>query len=269
MHVFVGNFTYIVDFIIIEDISSIIDHRLLQVVIGKPFVKISNMTDDSPEGVVRFTNETDEVAYKMPHMIEQYNSLLDLEKEHTKSVYLRNEEDKRRGVELYLTRKSLEVLRKFHLTTLGGRFNQLSHKSLTITTSPTLNVPPTTEPNTPPTTVHDQAEDAHFEPYKYINPFCTLVQEATKSFSCNVDTSNMHKFYQRHRSDYHWTKDHPLEQVCRNSSKPVHTRRQLSIDAEMCMFAITVSTAESTNIKEEMADHTWIEAIQEELHQFD
>ncbi|GJX01583.1 hypothetical protein Tco_0185496 [Tanacetum coccineum] len=98
MHVFIGNFTYIVDFMIVEDISLIIDPRLSQVVLGKPFVEISNMTYDPPEGVVRFTNRTNEVAYKMPHMIEQYNSLSDLEKEHTKSVYLRNEEDKRRGV---------------------------------------------------------------------------------------------------------------------------------------------------------------------------
>ncbi|GKF79630.1 hypothetical protein Tco_0235198, partial [Tanacetum coccineum] len=37
----------------------------------------------------------------------------------------------------------------------------------------------------------------------------------------------------------------------------------------MCMFALTVSTAEPTNIKEAMADHAWIEAMQEELHQFD
>ncbi|GKA82937.1 hypothetical protein Tco_0789685 [Tanacetum coccineum] len=101
MHVFVGNFTYIIDFMIVEDISSIIDPRLSQVVLGKPFVEISNMTNDSPEGVVRFTNGTEEVAYKMPHMIEQYNSLSDLEKEHTKSVYLRNEEDKRREVEVW------------------------------------------------------------------------------------------------------------------------------------------------------------------------
>ncbi|GJX70057.1 hypothetical protein Tco_0784608 [Tanacetum coccineum] len=72
--------------------------------LGKPFVEISNMTHDSPEGVVRFTNGTDEVAYKMPHMIEQYNSLSDLEKEHTKSVYLRNEEDKRRGVEYVMSK---------------------------------------------------------------------------------------------------------------------------------------------------------------------
>ncbi|GJZ49249.1 hypothetical protein Tco_0603439 [Tanacetum coccineum] len=66
MHVFVGNFSYIVDFMIIEDISSIIDPRLSQVVLGKPFVEISNMTHDPQEGVVRFTNENDEVAYKMP-----------------------------------------------------------------------------------------------------------------------------------------------------------------------------------------------------------
>ncbi|GJU56059.1 hypothetical protein Tco_1229773 [Tanacetum coccineum] len=80
MNVFVGNFTYIVDFMIIEDISSIIDPRLAQVVLGKPFVEISNMTHDPPKGVVRFTNENNEVSYKMPYKIEQYNSLLNLEK---------------------------------------------------------------------------------------------------------------------------------------------------------------------------------------------
>nr|GEX58267.1 retrotransposon Orf1 [Tanacetum cinerariifolium] len=104
MHDFLGNFTYIVDFMIVEDISSIINLRLSQVVLGKPFVEISNMTHDPPEGVVRFTNKTDEVAYKMPHMIEQCNSLLDLEKEHTKSVYLMNKEDKRRGVEYVMNK---------------------------------------------------------------------------------------------------------------------------------------------------------------------
>ncbi|GKA77733.1 hypothetical protein Tco_0784270 [Tanacetum coccineum] len=104
MHVFVGNFTYIVDFMIVEDISSIIDPRLSQVVLGKPFVKISNMTHDLPKGVVRFINGTDEVAYKMPHKIEQYKSLSDLEKEHTKSVYLRNKKDKRIGVEYVMSK---------------------------------------------------------------------------------------------------------------------------------------------------------------------
>ncbi|GJR92054.1 hypothetical protein Tco_0216065 [Tanacetum coccineum] len=104
MHVFIENFTYVVDFMIIEDISSIIDPRLSQVVLRRPFIKISNMTHDLPEGVVRFANGDDEVAYKMPHKIEQYNLLSNLEKEHTKSAYLRNEEDKRRGVDYVMSK---------------------------------------------------------------------------------------------------------------------------------------------------------------------
>ncbi|GJW98370.1 hypothetical protein Tco_0180178 [Tanacetum coccineum] len=167
MHVFIGNFTYVIDFMIVEDISSILDPRLSQVVLGRPFIEISNMTHDPPEGVVRFIRGTDEVSYKMPHKIEQYDSLSDLEKKHTKSVYLRNEEDKRRGVEyvmskilgfykeclelgpeyltgvddkgevtLYLMRRNLEVLRKFHWMILVGRSNQLSHVSSPLLSKP-------------------------------------------------------------------------------------------------------------------------------------
>ncbi|GJR40038.1 retrovirus-related pol polyprotein from transposon TNT 1-94 [Tanacetum coccineum] len=64
-------------------------------------------------------------------------------------------------------------------------------------------------------------------------------------------------------------KDHPLEQVCGNPSKLVQTRRQLATDHGMCIFALTVSTVEPTNIKEEVDDSAWIEIIHDELHQFD
>nr|GFB93694.1 putative ribonuclease H-like domain-containing protein [Tanacetum cinerariifolium] len=47
------------------------------------------------------------------------------------------------------------------------------------------------------------------------------------------------------------------------------TRRQLESDAEMCIFALTVSRTEPKNIKEAMKDSAWIESMQEELHQFD
>ncbi|GJR85655.1 integrase, catalytic region, zinc finger, CCHC-type containing protein [Tanacetum coccineum] len=49
---------------------------------------------------------------------------------------------------------------------------------------------------------------------------------------------------------------------------PFCTRVQ-EIDPEMCMFALTVSIVEPKNIKEAMADSAWIEAMQDELHQFD
>ncbi|GKD80201.1 retrovirus-related pol polyprotein from transposon TNT 1-94, partial [Tanacetum coccineum] len=104
---------------------------------------------------------------------------------------------------------------------------------------------------------------------EFINPFCTPIREVTESSSRNIDNLNMHTFYQPHDSEYRWTKDHPLEQVRGNPSKLVQTRRQLATDPVMCMFALTVSTAEPKNIKEAMADSAWIEAMQEELHQFD
>ncbi|GKC29917.1 hypothetical protein Tco_1037211 [Tanacetum coccineum] len=71
---------------------------------------------------------------------------------------------------------------------------------------------------------------------------------------------------QKEIHEYQWTKDHPSEQVIDNPTNPVQTRQQLATDLEMCMFALTMSTEEPKNSKEEMADSAWIEAIQDELH---
>nr|GEV15944.1 hypothetical protein [Tanacetum cinerariifolium] len=106
---------------------------------------------------------------KMEILLEPTSNklLVDLEKEHPKSVYLRNEEDKRKRVEyvmnkilvfykeclelgpeyvtgmdeegevmLYLMRRGLKALRKFHWTILGGLFNQLSHVSSPLLSKP-------------------------------------------------------------------------------------------------------------------------------------
>nr|GEX59371.1 putative RNA-directed DNA polymerase [Tanacetum cinerariifolium] len=75
------------------------------------------------------------------------------------------------------------------------------------------------EPIIPPPNVNaeendnDQTENASFEPYKFINPFAPPGLEAAKSSSRNVDPSNTHTFYHLQASKYHWTKDHPLEQM--------------------------------------------------------
>ncbi|GJV77286.1 retrovirus-related pol polyprotein from transposon TNT 1-94 [Tanacetum coccineum] len=107
-----------------------------------------------------------------------------------------------------------------------------------------------------------------FQEDEFINPFCTRVQEIGESSSRNIDNTDVHSF-QPQSHDYRWTRDHPLEQVRGNPTMPVQTRRQLATDPEMCMFALTVSIVEPKNIKEAMADSAWIEAMQDELHQFD
>ncbi|GJZ15722.1 retrovirus-related pol polyprotein from transposon TNT 1-94 [Tanacetum coccineum] len=91
---------------------------------------------------------------------------------------------------------------------------------------------------------NDQAPNASFQEAEFINPFCTRVQEIGESSSRNIDNTDVHSF-QPTKSDY------------------------LATDPEMCMFALTVSIVEPKNIKEAMADSAWIEAMQEELHQFD
>ncbi|GJR11259.1 retrovirus-related pol polyprotein from transposon TNT 1-94 [Tanacetum coccineum] len=133
-------------------------------------------------------------------------------------------------------------------------------------THPSTNIHPTSEPTTQ-TNVH--AEENNDNQAEFTNPFCTPVQENAESSSRNIGNSNVHTFNQPQDSEYRWTKDHPLTQVRGNPSKPVQTRRQLATDPKMCMFALTVSIVEPKNIKEAMADSAWIEAMQEELHQFD
>nr|GEY77146.1 hypothetical protein [Tanacetum cinerariifolium] len=104
-------------------------------------------------------------------------------------------------------------------------------------------------------------ENAQVKDDDFINIFCTPVQDRGEPSSRHVDSSNMHTFYQRHPFEHRWTKDHPLEQVIRNPSQSVRTRRQLESDGKMCMFALTVSQTELKNIKEAMADSAWIESM--------
>nr|GEY52377.1 hypothetical protein [Tanacetum cinerariifolium] len=94
------------------------------------------------------------------------------------------------------------------------------------------------------TQAEPHAENAQVADDEFINIFSTPVQDQGETSSRHVDSSNMHTFYQRYPSEQRWTKDHPLEQVIGNPSQSVRTRRQLESDAEMCMFALTVSQTE-------------------------
>nr|GEY37430.1 integrase, catalytic region, zinc finger, CCHC-type, peptidase aspartic, catalytic [Tanacetum cinerariifolium] len=117
---------------------------------------------------------------------------------------------------------------------------------------------------------NNQAEEGEqLQDNEFTNPFCAPIQEEAESPSHNIGNSNVPTFNQPQISEYRWTKDQPLEQVRGNPSRPVQTRRHLAIDPEMYMYALTMSTVEPKNIKEVMADSAWIQAMQEELHQFD
>nr|GEZ62295.1 hypothetical protein [Tanacetum cinerariifolium] len=103
----------------------------------------------------------------------------------------------------------------------------------------------------------------------FVNHFANSSTSAAASSSHqNMDPSNMHTFYQSYLYEFQWTKDHPLEQVIGEPSRPVLTRNQLQSDGDMCMYALSISTMEPKNVKEVMTDPAWIDSMQEELLQF-
>nr|GEV34436.1 hypothetical protein [Tanacetum cinerariifolium] len=90
-----------------------------------------------------------------------------------------------------------------------------------------------------PITLHDVDElnpNALFDGNTFVNPFANPSTSAAESSSSqNVDPSNMHMFYQPYPHEFQWTKDHPLEQVIREPSRPVLIRNQLQSDGDMCI----------------------------------
>nr|GEY49146.1 hypothetical protein [Tanacetum cinerariifolium] len=103
---------------------------------------------------------------------------------------------------------------------------------------PTTNIQSTSAPSNH-TNVHgeenndNQAEEDHLLDDKFTNPFYAPTQEVAESSSHNIGNSNVPTFNQPQVSEYRWTKDHPLEQIRRNPSRPVQTRRQLTTDPKM------------------------------------
>ncbi|GJY95638.1 retrovirus-related pol polyprotein from transposon TNT 1-94 [Tanacetum coccineum] len=154
-------------------------------------------------------------------------------------------------------------------TTVAADTPPLNIQTTLETTSQALTQAPTVTATKNINQAETNKENAQLEEDEFINIFCTPIQERGETSTRHVDSSNMHTFYQHHPSKHRWTKNHPLEQVIGNPSQSIRTRRRLETDGEMCMFTLTMSQTEPKNIKEAMANSAWIEAIQEELHQFD
>ncbi|GJY50544.1 retrovirus-related pol polyprotein from transposon TNT 1-94 [Tanacetum coccineum] len=115
----------------------------------------------------------------------------------------------------------------------------------------------------------NQEDSADFNGNLDFVPYNTSSHEEIESSTAALEPSNVQNFHQVQPSTHIWTKDHPLDQVIGDPSKPVMTRQKLQTDSEVCMYALTVSTIEPKNIKEAMADHSWIESMQDELNQFE
>nr|GFA52826.1 hypothetical protein [Tanacetum cinerariifolium] len=66
-----------------------------------------------------------------------------------------------------------------------------------------------------------------------------------------------------------WTKDHPLNNIIGQLSRPVSTRLQLHEQALFCYYDDFLTSVEPKTYKEALNQACWIEAMQEELNEFE
>ncbi|GJT89799.1 retrovirus-related pol polyprotein from transposon TNT 1-94 [Tanacetum coccineum] len=115
----------------------------------------------------------------------------------------------------------------------------------------------------------NQEDYAAFDGNTQFVPYNPLSNEEIESSSTALELSNVQNFHQEQPSTHIWTKNHPLDQVIGDPSKLVMTHQRLQTYSEVCIYALIVSTIEPKNIKEAMADHSWIESMQDGLNQFE
>ncbi|GJS45530.1 retrovirus-related pol polyprotein from transposon TNT 1-94 [Tanacetum coccineum] len=65
-----------------------------------------------------------------------------------------------------------------------------------------------------------------------------------------------------------WTKNHPIANVIGDPSCYVSTRKQLQTDAMWCYFDAFLTSVEPKHFKQAMKEPSWIDAMQEEIHEF-
>ncbi|GKA46716.1 retrovirus-related pol polyprotein from transposon TNT 1-94 [Tanacetum coccineum] len=66
-----------------------------------------------------------------------------------------------------------------------------------------------------------------------------------------------------------WTKDHQITNVIGDPSRLVSTRKQLKTNAMWCYFDAFLTSVEPKNFKQAMTEPSWIDAMQEEIHEFE
>ncbi|GKB42036.1 retrovirus-related pol polyprotein from transposon TNT 1-94, partial [Tanacetum coccineum] len=66
-----------------------------------------------------------------------------------------------------------------------------------------------------------------------------------------------------------WTKDHPLDNIIDEFERPVSTRLQLHEQALFCYYDAFLTSVEPKNYKDALTQACWIEAMQEELNEFE
>ncbi|GJZ73222.1 retrovirus-related pol polyprotein from transposon TNT 1-94, partial [Tanacetum coccineum] len=133
---------------------------------------------------------------------------------------------------------------------------------------------PTTQETQTPNISYDVEDDNHDievahmgnDPY-----FGILFPEVTSYPSSSSDVIHIIVPPDHQISEHNskWTKDHPLENIIGALDRPVSTRLQLHEQALFCYYDAFLTSVEPKNYKDALTQACWIEAMQEELQEFE
>ncbi|GJS40196.1 retrovirus-related pol polyprotein from transposon TNT 1-94 [Tanacetum coccineum] len=132
----------------------------------------------------------------------------------------------------------------------------------------------TTPETEPPVIQNDVEEDNHDievahmgnDPY-----FGVQIPEVSSDQSSSSDSIHtiVHPDHQISEHNSKWTKDHPLENIIGELERPVSTRLQLHEQALFCYYDAFLTAVEPKTYKDALTQACWIEAMQEELNEFE
>ncbi|GKD15608.1 hypothetical protein Tco_1200015 [Tanacetum coccineum] len=114
---------------------------------------------------------------------------------------------------------------------------------------------------------HD-IEVAHMDNNPY-DDFPILEPSSKESSTQVVILNNVHTINQPPEHIKKLTKDHPIDDVIGDPSRPVTTQHQLQDEAPFYYFDAFLSSVEPKSYKEALMESCWIEAMQEELNEFE
>ncbi|GJX08433.1 retrovirus-related pol polyprotein from transposon TNT 1-94 [Tanacetum coccineum] len=132
----------------------------------------------------------------------------------------------------------------------------------------------TTQETQTPIISHDVEEDNHDIEVAHMgnDPYFGIpIPEVTSDQSSSSDVIHIIVPPDHQVSEHNskWTKDHPLENIIGALDRPVSTRLQLHEQALFCYYDAFLTSVEPKNYKEALTQACWIEAMQEELHEFE
>ncbi|GJZ89748.1 retrovirus-related pol polyprotein from transposon TNT 1-94 [Tanacetum coccineum] len=96
-----------------------------------------------------------------------------------------------------------------------------------------------------------------------------LNESPNEDSTSHGSSSNMRQLHTPLEHLGRWTKDHHIENVIGVPSRSVSTIKQLHTNDMLCYFNAFLTLVEPKNFKQAMTEPSWIDAMQEEIHEFE